>query len=59
LKQYVEVSKGEPARQTELARAAAFDHIAAERFFAFDFAARLCRSGVSAVAVEALMNDAG
>ena len=27
--------------QTELARAAAFDHIAAERFCAIDFAARL------------------
>jgi len=41
LTQYVEVARGEPARQTELARAAAFDHLAAERVFAFDFVARL------------------
>jgi len=39
--QYVEVARGEPARQTKLARAAAFDHPAAERSRAFDFAAGL------------------
>jgi hypothetical protein len=33
----VEGPRDEPARQTELARTAAFDHIAAERLFAFDF----------------------
>ncbi|MDH5640555.1 MAG: hypothetical protein OEY28_04615 [Nitrospira sp.] len=41
MKQYVEVARSEPARQTELARAAAFDHIAAERSFAFGCTARL------------------
>ena len=41
LKQYVEIARSEPARQTELARAAAFDHIAAERSFAFGCTARL------------------
>jgi hypothetical protein len=41
LKQTVEVMRGEPARETELARAAAFDRITAEKLFAFDFTARL------------------
>jgi hypothetical protein len=40
LKQYVDRLGGEPARQTKLARAVAFDQLAAERLFAFDFARR-------------------
>ncbi|MFO0701226.1 MAG: hypothetical protein U0236_18555 [Nitrospira sp.] len=36
MKQHVEITRGEPARQTEPARAVAFDPIAAERSLAYD-----------------------
>jgi hypothetical protein len=55
LKQYVEVAKGDPARQTKLARTAAFDRLAAERYLAFDF----CRGSESAIAAGVFMNNAG
>jgi hypothetical protein len=41
LKQYVEVTRGEPARRPRIA------------------CGQACRSGVSAVAVEAIMNNVG
>jgi len=40
VKQYVESARSEPARQTKLARAAAFNHIAAEKSFAIDFSSQ-------------------
>ena len=47
------------ACQTELARAAAFDHLAAERCLTFDFAVEACRSSGSVIAAEVFMNNVG
>jgi hypothetical protein len=59
LKQYVETARGEPARHTKLRLSRRVRSNRGGEVFGHRLNGQACRSGVCAVAVESLMNNAG